>query len=331
MPPSLLIMVLIVVALIFDFLNGFHDSANIVATMISSRAMHPRSALLLSAAAEFCGPFLFGVAVATTIGHEVLVDQAVTMTVILSALGSAIAWNIVTWLLGIPSSSSHALIGGLVGAAVLGFGFEAILMGGLLKVLAALLLSPLFGLSAGYLVMKLVLFLVRGASPRINWLFKRAQTLTSLALALSHGSNDAQKTMGVITMGLVATGYLSTFTVPWWVVLVCAGTISLGTMLGGWRIIRTLSSKFYKIRPVHGFSTQVASATVILGAALLGGPVSTTQVISSAIMGVGAAERISKVRWQVAGEIVMAWILTIPTTALMSAILYWLILNLGHI
>jgi len=324
-------MVLIVVALIFDFLNGFHDSANIVATMISSRAMHPRSALLLSAAAEFCGPFLFGVAVATTIGHEVLVDQAVTMTVILSALGSAIAWNIVTWLLGIPSSSSHALIGGLVGAAVLGFGFEAILMGGLLKVLAALLLSPLFGLSAGYLVMKLVLFLVRGASPRINWLFKRAQTLTSLALALSHGSNDAQKTMGVITMGLVATGYLSTFTVPWWVVLVCAGTISLGTMLGGWRIIRTLSSKFYKIRPVHGFSTQVASATVILGAALLGGPVSTTQVISSAIMGVGAAERISKVRWQVAGEIVMAWILTIPTTALMSAILYWLILNLGHI
>jgi PiT family inorganic phosphate transporter len=329
--PSLLITVLIVVALIFDFLNGFHDSANIVSTMISSRAMRPRSALLLSAAAEFCGPFLFGVAVATTLGHEVLVGQAVTMSVILSALGSAIVWNLVTWLLGIPSSSSHALIGGLVGAAVLGFGFEAILVGGLLKVLAALLLSPLFGLSSGYLFMKLVLFVARGASPRINWLFKRAQVLTSLALALSHGSNDAQKTMGVITMGLVATGYLSTFAVPWWVVLVCAGAISLGTMLGGWRIIRTLGGKFYKIRPVHGFSTQVASAAVILGAALLGGPVSTTQVISSAIMGVGAAERISKVRWQVAGEIVMAWILTIPATALMSAILYWLIPSLGHV
>ncbi|MCR4406009.1 MAG: inorganic phosphate transporter [Anaerolineae bacterium] len=331
MTPSLLITVLIVVALIFDFLNGFHDSANIVSTMISSRAMRPRSALLLSAAAEFCGPFLFGVAVATTLGHEVLVGQAVTMSVILSALGSAIVWNLVTWLLGIPSSSSHALIGGLVGAAVLGFGFEAILVGGLLKVLAALLLSPLFGLSSGYLFMKLVLFVARGASPRINWLFKRAQVLTSLALALSHGSNDAQKTMGVITMGLVATGYLSTFAVPWWVVLVCAGAISLGTMLGGWRIIRTLGGKFYKIRPVHGFSTQVASAAVILGAALLGGPVSTTQVISSAIMGVGAAERISKVRWQVAGEIVMAWILTIPATALMSAILYWLIPSLGHV
>lgn len=330
MSPSLLITVLIVVALIFDFLNGFHDSANIVSTIISSRAMRPRSALLLSAAAEFCGPFLFGVAVATTIGHEVLVGRAVTMSVILSALGSAIVWNIVTWLLGIPSSSSHALIGGLVGAAVLGFGFEAILIGGLLKVLAALLLSPLFGLLAGYLFMKLVLFAARGASPRINQLFKRAQALTSLALALSHGSNDAQKTMGIITMGLVATGYLPTFAVPWWVVLACAGAISLGTMLGGWRIIRTLGGKFYKIRPVHGFSTQVASAAVILGAALLGGPVSTTQVISSAIMGVGAAERISKVRWQVAGEIVMAWVFTIPATALMSAILYWLIPGLGY-
>jgi PiT family inorganic phosphate transporter len=328
---SLLITILIAVALTFDFLNGFHDSSNIVATVISSRAMRPRSALLLSAAADFCGPFLFGVAVATTVGHEVIIGQAVTMSVVLAALGSAIVWNIITWLLGIPSSSSHALIGGMVGAAVVDFGFKAILLRGLLKVLAALFISPILGLMAGYLMMNLVLFLARGATPRVNWLFKRAQTLTSLALALSHGSNDAQKTMGIITMGLVATGYLSTFTVPGWVVLLCAAAISLGTMLGGWRLIRTLGGKFYKIRPVHGFTTQMTSAAVILGAALLGGPVSTTQVVSSAIMGVGAAERLSKVRWQVAVDIATAWILTIPATALMAALLHLAIVRLWHI
>jgi len=329
--PSLLITILVVVALIFDFLNGFHDSSNIVATMISSRAMRPRSALLLSAAAEFCGPFLFGVAVATTVGHEVIVGQAVTMPVVLSALGSAIVWNVITWLLGIPSSSSHALIGGLVGAAVLEFGFAAIRVSGLLKVVVALFISPLLGLVIGYLIMKLVLFLAQGASPRINWLFKRAQVLTSLTLALGHGSNDAQKTIGIVTMGLVATGYLRTFAVPWWVILVCAGAISLGTMLGGWRIIRTLGGKFYKIRPVHGFTTQIASTAVILGAALLGGPVSTTQVVSSAIMGAGAAERLSKVRWQVVVDIALAWMLTIPATALMSATLHLVIASLWHI
>jgi len=329
--PSLLIAILVVVALTFDFLNGFHDSSNIVATMISSRAMRPRSALLLSAAAHFCGPFLFGMAVATTVGHEVIAEQAVTMPVILAALGSAIVWNIITWLLGIPSSSSHALIGGMVGAAVVDFGFEVILVRGLLKVVAALFISPILGLVTGYLIMKLVLFLARGASPRINWVFKRAQTLTSLALALSHGSNDAQKTMGIITMGLVATGNLSTFTVPWWVVVACAGAISLGTALGGWRIIRTLGGKFYKIRPVHGFTTQVTSAAVILGAGLMGGPVSTTQVVSSAIMGAGAAERLSKVRWGVAGDIATAWILTIPATALMAALLHLIIVRLWHI
>jgi len=326
-----LITILVVVALIFDFLNGFHDSSNIVATMISSRAMRPRSALLLSAAAEFCGPFLFGVAVATTVGHEVIVGQAVTMPVVLSALGSAIVWNVITWLLGIPSSSSHALIGGLVGAAVLEFGLAAIRVSGLLKVVVALFISPLLGLVIGYLIMKLVLFLAQGASPRINWLFKRAQVLTSLTLALGHGSNDAQKTIGIVTMGLVATGYLRTFAVPWWVILVCAGAISLGTMLGGWRIIRTLGGKFYKIRPVHGFTTQIASTAVILGAALLGGPVSTTQVVSSAIMGAGAAERLSKVRWQVVVDIALAWMLTIPATALMSATLHLVIASLWHI
>jgi len=219
----------------------------------------------------------------------------------------------------------------MVGAAVADIGFGAILVPGLLKIVAALFISPILGLVTGYLIMKLVLFLARGASPRINWVFKRAQTLTSLALALSHGSNDAQKTMGIITMGLVATGNLSTFTVPWWVVVACAGAISLGTALGGWRIIRTLGGKFYKIRPVHGFTTQVTSAAVILGAGLLGGPVSTTQVVSSAIMGAGAAERLSKVRWGVAGDIATAWILTIPATALMAALLHLIIVRLWHI
>lgn len=331
MDPLLLITILMIIALTFSFFNGFNDSSSVVATIISSRAMRPRSALLLSAMANFCGPFLFGVAVATTIGHEVITEQAVTMAVILPALCSAIVWNIVTWLLGIPSSSSHALFGGMVGAAVADIGFGAILIPGLLKIVVALFISPILGLMAGYLMMKLVLSLARGASPRINQWFKRAQALTSLALALSHGSNDAQKTMGIITMALVATGYLSTFTVPWWVIIVCAGAISLGTMLGGWRIIRTLGGKFYKIRPVHGFTTQITAATIILGAGLLGGPVSTTQVVSSAIMGVGAAERLSKVRWQVARDIALAWILTIPATALMAALLHWAIVRLWHI
>ncbi|MDY7039673.1 MAG: inorganic phosphate transporter [Chloroflexota bacterium] len=331
MPPLLLITALIIVALIFDFLNGFNDSGNIVATIISSRAMRPRSALTLSAVAHFCGPFLFGVAVATTVGHEIIAGQAVTVSVILAALSSAIVWNIFTWLLGIPSSSSHALVGGMVGAAVVDHGFGAIIINGLLKVLLVLFLSPLLGLMIGYLTMKLVLFLARGASPRVNLLFKRAQMVTSLALALSHGSNDSQKAMGIITMGLVATGYLSAFAVPVWVVILCAGVISLGAMFGGWRIIRTLGGKFYKIRPVHGFATQITSAAVVLGAALLGGPVSTTQVVSSSIMGVGAAERLSKVRWQVARDIAAAWVLTIPATALMAALFHMAIVRLRFI
>jgi PiT family inorganic phosphate transporter len=193
---------------------------------------------------------------------------------------------------------------------------------GLLKVIAALLASPILGLVIGYLLMRLVLFLARGASPRINWAFKRAQIITSLALALSHGANDAQKTMGIIAMALVTLGYLSEFSVPWWVIALSAGAISLGTAFGGWRIIRTLGTKFYKIRPVHGFTAQVASACIILGAAFLGGPVSTTQVVSSAILGVGSATRFSRVRWNVAGNILAAWVLTIPASALLAALLH---------
>ncbi len=318
----------IITALAFDFLNGLNDSANIVATMISSRAMSPRRALLLSAAAHFAAPFLFGTAVAATIGHEVVQSYANTMAVVLAALLAAIVWNLITWLLGIPSSASHALIGGLVGATIVGYGIDAVQLHGLLKIVITLLLSPPVGLIGGYVLMKLVLFLARGASPCINQFFKQAQTFTALALALSHGTNDAQMTMGIITMGLVGAGYLTQFQVPLWVVAASAGAISLGTATGGWRIIRTLGGKFYKIRPVHGFTAQATSAAVILGAALLGGPVSTTQVVSSAILGVGSAERLSKVRWGVAGNILAAWMLTVPASGLLAALAY---LALQHI
>jgi PiT family inorganic phosphate transporter len=319
-------MVLIGTALLFDFLNGFHDSSNIAATMISSRAVPPRVALLISAVAHFFAPFLFGVAVAKTVGHDIVASEAVTIPVILAASLSAIVWNIITWWLGIPSSSSHALIGGLVGAVGIGFGLQNIQPSGLSKVLIALFISPLLGLTVGFVVMKLVLFLARGASPRVSTLFKRLQWFTSLGLALSHGTNDAQKTMGIITMGLVATGHLSRFEVPGWVILLSATAIALGTASGGWRLIRTLGAGFYKIRPIHGFTSQLSSAAVIMGAALLGGPVSTTQVVSSSIMGVGSAERLSKVRWGVAGSIAIAWVVTIPVSAAMAALLYYPVL-----
>ncbi|HID64560.1 MAG TPA: inorganic phosphate transporter [Anaerolineae bacterium] len=322
---------LVGVAVLFDFLNGFNDSSNVVATVISSRAMSPRMSLALSAAANFCAPFLFGVAVATTIGHDIVDPATITISVILVALSSAIIWNLVTWYFGIPSSSSHALIGGIIGAVGTNSGLGAIKIAGLEKVLVALFLSPVLGLLIGYLFMKLVLFLARGASPRINWLFKRLQIVTSLALALSHGTNDAQKTMGIITMGLVATGHLSHFIVPRWVILISALAISLGTAFGGWRIIRTLGGKMYRIRPIHGFTSQATSAVVILGAAILGGPVSTTHVVSSAIMGVGSAERLSKVRWGVAGNIFTAWVVTIPLTALMAALFCKLLALMGQI
>ena len=313
---------LIGVALLFDYLNGFHDSSNIVATMISSRAMSPRQALSMSAIAHFAAPFLFGTAVAKAVGAEVVDPNSVTTKVILAALLSAIIWNVVTWLLSIPSSSSHALVGGIVGAASLEAGLGVIKLDGVSKIALALFFSPLVSLVVGYAFMKLVLFLVRGASPRVNHWFKRLQMVTALALALSHGTNDAQKTMGIITMALVTTGYLPNFRVPWWVIALSAAAISLGTASGGWRLIRTLGTKFYKIRPIHGFTTQAASAAVILGAALLGGPVSTTHVVSSAILGVGSGERVSKVRWGVMREIALAWLLTIPASAAMAALLY---------
>jgi inorganic phosphate transporter, PiT family len=313
---------LIGLALIFDFLNGFHDAANIVATVISSRALKPRQALLMTAAAEFVAPFLFGVAVATTLGSGLIDPQVIQPEVVLAGVAAAIIWNIVTWFIGIPSSSSHALVGGLLGAAIISQGIGVVQSSGLFKILFALLVSPIFGMVIGYLFMNLVLNIFANSSPRINIFFKRFQILTALALALSHGSNDAQKTMGIITLGLVSAGFQDTFFVPRWVIAISAGAIALGTATGGWRLIRTLGGKIYKIRPVHAFSSQAASASVILTAALLGGPVSTTHVVSSAIMGVGAAERITKVRWQVGGQMLLTWLITIPSASVLAAIFY---------
>ncbi len=323
MPP--LLIVLIILAIAFDFLNGVHDSSNIVATMISSRAIKPRAALTITAIAEFCGPFIFGVAVANTIGNEIVASENLNMLVIIAALSSAIVWNIATWLLGIPSSSSHALIGGIIGAVAIGAGFREIQMSGVIKVLISLFVSPIIGLLAGMIIANLVYLFSWKATPRINGVFKKLQVFTSVGLALSHGTNDAQKTMGIITLGLVISGVQKEFSVPFWVIIVCAAAIALGTSVGGWQLIKTLGSKFYRIRPVHGFASQITSAAVILTASLLGGPVSTTQVVSTAIMGVGAAERKNMVRWGVAGEIISAWLFTIPSNALLAAGIYWLI------
>lgn len=339
-PDLLWLGLFIAVALIFDFLNGFHDAANIVATMISSRAMRPGVALLIVSVCEFLGPFLFGVAVATTIGHDIVSPEILSTHLIAAALLSAIIWNIVTWLLGIPSSSSHALVGGLVGAAVMANGIRMLESGGfqnaddlarlvsvvkphgITKVLIALFISPILGFLVGFFFIKIVYFFSRIASPRINWWFKKGQLFTSVALALSHGTNDAQKTMGIIAMVLVSSGQLSEFKIPIWVMAACAGAISLGTALGGWRLIKTIGGKFYKIRPIHGFTVQVSAGALVLAASLLGGPVSTTHVVSSAVMGAGSGERLSKVRWGVGKQIVTAWAITLPATALLAALVY---------
>ena len=235
-----LVIAVIALALVFDFLNGIHDSSNVVATMISSRALSPRVALGMTAVAEFSGPFIFGVAVANTIGNEVVVAETISIQVLLAALVSAILWNLLTWYLGFPSSSSHAMIGGFIGAVVMGAGWHAIKLQGLEKILIALFTSPIIGFVFGYIVLKIIFLLSWNASPGINSVFRRSQIITALALALSHGANDAQKTMGIITLALVTSGYLKVFAVPFWVIILCAGMIALGTAIGGWRLIRTL-------------------------------------------------------------------------------------------
>lgn len=321
LPPTFLL--LFAVTSISGFFDGFHGGANVVATVISSRAMSPRTILTLAGLAEFVGPFLFGVAVAETIGKDLADLQHLTMPVVTAAVLSSIVWKVITWRIGISSSSSHALFGGLVGAVTIGSGLAVLHGRGVSKVAVALLLSPVLGLFLGHLAMKVVLFLARGATPGINQFFRRGQWVTAVLLALSHSVNDAQKSMGILTLGLVATGMRETFEVPLWVVASAAGAMALGTTVGSRRLIKTIGGKFYKIRPVHGFTAQVTAGTIILGAALLGGPVSTTQVISSTIIGVGSAERLNKVRWRVLYDISLAWFLTIPATALMAVIFYY--------
>lgn len=322
-PFSLLLV--IVLALIFEFINGMRDSSNIVATMISSRAFHAQTALGITAASEFAGPLLFGVTVAKTIGSDIVAAEVISLQALTVGLISAILWNLITWYFGIPSSSSHALIGGLIGAAVISSGWSAVKLAGITKVMLALFISPLVGFIAGFIVLKIVYLLSMNASPHINNFFKQSQMFTAITLAFSHGTNDAQKTIGIITLSLIISGKLTGFNVPFWVVLLSAGTMAAGTALGGWRLIRTLGGKFYKIRPVHGFTSQLTSGIVILGASVFGLPVSTTQVVSSSIIGVGASERFGKVRWGVAGDILTAWVITIPISALFSAGIYSLL------
>ncbi len=319
-------------ALFFDYSNGFHDAANVVATIIATGAMRPRPALGLAAFCHFIGPFLFGTAVAETIGKNIIDISTfntalteVSTSLIVAALVGAIAWNLITWFWGFPSSSSHALVGGMVGAVLVAYGPEKILWKGLLYVIGVLIFSPIVGLVFGNLFFKATLYFSRNATPRIRHFFNRMQVPSSIALSLSHGANDAQKSMGLITMSLVILGVSPTFDIPFWVIASCAAAIALGTASGGWRIIKTLGSRIYRLRSIHAFCAQTSSATVILGAALLGGPVSTTHVVSSSIMGVGAGQRISAVRWGVAKSIVVAWLVTIPASAVMAGISFFLL------
>jgi PiT family inorganic phosphate transporter len=322
---SPIIIAIVILALVYAFLNGRNDSSSIVATMIASRARSPRAALLITAVAEFLGPFIFGVAVAKTIGRSLVQPAVISSTVILAAMLSAVAWNLMTGYVGLPSSSSHALVGGLIGAVAMGAGWKAIEIPGLEKILIPLFAAPVIGFVIGFIILRIMIRLSWEASPTINEVFKRSQVYTVIILGLSHGSNDGPKAMGVITLALITENYLKTFIVPTWVILACALAMAAGTAIGGSSLIRTVGGKFYKIAPMDAFSTQLASAIVVTIASLTGGPVSASQVVSSTIMGVGAAERPNKVRWKIAQNIGTAWLLTIPATALIAALVYKLL------
>jgi PiT family inorganic phosphate transporter len=319
----------VLLALLFTFLNGYNDSAAIVATMVASGALTPRKALALAAVAELAGPLVLGVAVAETIGRGVVAPDATTLGVLLGALVGASVWGLAAGWLGVPTSATHALVGGLVGAGFAAAGADAVEWRGVGRVVLALALAPTLGIVGGYAFMALVLALGRYLTPAVNPHLRRLQIVTSALVALSHGANDAQKSMGVIAAGLVAAGAMPSFAVPFWVVAACAVAIALGVGLGGETTLRTLGMRIYTIRPVHGFAAQTTTATVVLAASLLGGPASTTQVATSAIFGVGAAERLTKVRWWVGESIVLAWLVTMPLAALVAAAVYLLGRALG--
>jgi PiT family inorganic phosphate transporter len=323
---TLLLLAVIALAVLFDYINGFHDTANAIATSVSTRALRPDHAILMSATANFVGA-LTGTAVAKTIssGLATTPDGAAGQTIVAAALIGAIIWNLITWRFGIPSSSSHALIGGLLGAVIASIGPAAIKIDGVLsKVVLPLVLSPVLGIVVGFATMVLILNVFQRANPRrMNDRFRGLQVISAAFMAFSHGSNDAQKTMGIMTLALIAAGVLpADSAIPLWVIVLAATAISLGTAVGGWRIIKTMGQKVVKLDPVRGFAAETTAASIILTASHFGMPVSTTHVISSAIIGVGSSDRLSAVRWGVAGNIVLAWILTIPASALAAAIAY---------
>lgn len=328
-----LLVLVIVAALAFDFINGFHDTANAIATVVSTGVLRARTAVLLAAVLNVAGAFA-GTAVASTVGKDLVDPAQMSMPIVLSALVGAIAWNLFTWWYGIPSSSSHALVGGIVGAAVTALGTGCLKAAGIEKVLTALVLSPLLGFFTAFIGMLAMYWTVRRAVPaRVNKLFRKLQIVSASFMAFSHGNNDAQKTMGVITMALLV--YHGTwdptakFHVPLWVVVVCALAMGLGTASGGWRIIHTMGQKIMKLRPIHGFVAETAAASVIQFASHLGLPTSTTHTITSSIMGAGATARLSAVSWGVTRRILMAWVLTFPATALVAAGCYRLLVAVG--
>jgi len=315
--PEVLVLI-IVLAVFFDIANGWHDCANAIATVVSTKVLSPVQAVILAATMNIAGAFLT-TAVAKTIGKGIVDPVAITNAVLISALLSAILWNLITIVMGLPVSSSHALVGGLVGAAVAHGGAALLNIGGIMKILLSLLLSPLFGLVIGYLFMKIILHFFGQLSPGvIGRYFGRLQIVSSSFMAFGHGSNDAQKAMGIITMALVASGKIKTLDVPTWVVLTCALAMGFGTLFGGWKIIKTLGHNMLKLEPIHGFAAETSSAGIIMAASAFGMPVSTTHVVSTAILGVGATRRLSAVRWGIAGKIVMAWVLTLPVCILMA-------------
>jgi PiT family inorganic phosphate transporter len=323
---TFLIVSIIFVALVFDFLNGFHDSANSIATIVSTRVLAPRLAVVWAAFFNLVAAFLFDVHVARTIGKGLVELSAVNQFVILSGLLGAIAWNLITWWFGIPSSSSHALMGGYAGAAVVHSGFGVILIPGWTKTLLFIAVAPMMGMVMGFLLMAIVMWFGQGKPGiNVNHVFRKLQLISAAFYSLGHGTNDAQKTMGVITGLLVTAGVLKTFHVPYWVILSSHFSIAMGTLFGGWRIVKTVGQKITKLKPSGGFCAETAGAITLLVTAFSGIAVSTTHTISGAIMGVGATRRASAVRWGVAGNIVIAWILTIPASAAVGAAIYALV------
>ena len=326
----LIVVALVFVALAFDYINGFHDAANSIATVVSTRVLSPGQAVVWAAVFNFLAAFTFGTAVAKTIGKGMIDLEAVTFGVIFGGLIGAIVWDLITWYFGLPTSSSHALIGGYAGAAIANAGFSAIIPSGWTKTLIYIVLAPLIGMTMAFLLAVLTFWVFRRATPnKVDRLFRRLQLLSAAAYSLGHGGNDAQKTMGIIAGVLVTAGYLKTFDIPLWVVLAAHAAIALGTLSGGWRIIHTMGSKITRLQPVGGFAAETAGALTLFMATAFGVPVSTTHTITGAIVGVGATRRLSAVRWGIAGKIVWAWVLTIPAAAIMSALSYWLLKAVG--